>query len=120
MKVLKKLFLIVVLLCFSSVLIFSAYYVSVTAGITLQEEKLTNNCLSMKIYDDEGAIIPCGNSCINAVEFDNFPTHLVNAFIATEDRNFFSHNGLDVKRMVKALLKNVASLSINRIATNCS
>ncbi|MBO0863139.1 MAG: PBP1A family penicillin-binding protein, partial [Chloracidobacterium sp.] len=38
--------------------------------------------------------------------FEDFPPSLVNALIAIEDRNFFSHRGVDVKAVIRALWEN--------------
>lgn len=38
--------------------------------------------------------------------FEDFPPPLVNALIAIEDRNFFSHRGVDVKAIIRALWEN--------------
>jgi penicillin-binding protein 1B len=38
--------------------------------------------------------------------FEDFPPALINALIAIEDRNFFSHRGVDVKAVFRALLEN--------------
>src|SRR5262245_56241973 len=39
-------------------------------------------------------------------QFDDFPPSLVNALIAIEDRNFFLHNGVDVKAVFRAMWEN--------------
>ena len=39
------------------------------------------------------------------VSFDELPTHLVDALIATEDIRFYSHSGIDFKRTFGAALK---------------
>src|SRR5690606_18095731 len=39
------------------------------------------------------------------VPLDSIPTHVVNALIATEDRRFYEHGGVDVMRSVGALLR---------------
>lgn len=36
------------------------------------------------------------------VEFKDIPTHLVQAIVATEDRNFWTHSGFDIKGIVRA------------------
>lgn len=41
------------------------------------------------------------------VSLDSIPDHLVKALIATEDRKFFSHWGVDMERFVKGLLKTI-------------
>ncbi|MGH9940156.1 MAG: transglycosylase domain-containing protein, partial [Blastocatellia bacterium] len=38
--------------------------------------------------------------------FDDFPPALVNALIAIEDRSFFSHGGIDVKAVFRAMWEN--------------
>src|SRR5262249_31868033 len=38
--------------------------------------------------------------------FEDLPPSLVNALIAIEDRSFFSHRGVDVKAVFRALLEN--------------
>lgn len=42
------------------------------------------------------------------VPLDSIPDHLVDALIATEDRRFYEHGGVDVKRTVVAVAKTVS------------
>ncbi|MEW6194684.1 MAG: PBP1A family penicillin-binding protein [Bacteroidota bacterium] len=42
-----------------------------------------------------------------AVRIDSIPKHVINALIATEDKKFYDHWGVDVERFVKAMLKNI-------------
>lgn len=35
------------------------------------------------------------------IEYDNIPDNVINAFIAVEDRNFWSHNGIDLKGILR-------------------
>ncbi|NJO90089.1 MAG: transglycosylase domain-containing protein [Chloroflexia bacterium] len=41
------------------------------------------------------------------VEFENLPTHLVNALVATEDERFYSHSGIDGRGLFRVLVKTV-------------
>ncbi len=41
------------------------------------------------------------------VSIDDIPPQVVNALIATEDKNFYSHWGVDLQRFIKAMIKNV-------------
>jgi penicillin-binding protein 1A len=43
------------------------------------------------------------------VPVDSMPEHLLNAFVAIEDRRFWDHGGVDWRRVAGALLKNVKS-----------
>ena len=38
------------------------------------------------------------------IQFDELPTNIVNALIATEDERFYSHSGIDWKRTISAIL----------------
>ncbi len=42
----------------------------------------------------------------NAVSFDALPPHLIQAFRAAEDRQFFSHHGISWKGIIRSLLVN--------------
>ena len=41
------------------------------------------------------------------VPYDNMPPQLAQAFLAAEDRNFFSHGGVDAMGLTRAMMKNV-------------
>jgi len=48
------------------------------------------------------------------VPIERIPDHLIQATIATEDRRFYSHWGLDLRRIVKAAIVNVAAMDIKQ------
>lgn len=60
------------------------------------------------IYDSDGNLITDykGTEDRIMVSIDEIPKQLQNAFIAVEDARFFEHNGVDVKRIVGALVTN--------------
>ncbi|MBI2488027.1 MAG: transglycosylase domain-containing protein, partial [Deltaproteobacteria bacterium] len=41
------------------------------------------------------------------IQLEEIPKHVRNAFIAVEDKRFFEHEGVDFKRVVGALIKNI-------------
>ena len=45
------------------------------------------------------------------VELDSIPVHMRNATVASEDKRFYKHWGIDYKRFIKSLIVNIASLS---------
>ena len=63
------------------------------------------------IYDSEGNLITeyKGTEDRIMVSIDEIPEMLQNAFIAVEDARFYEHNGVDVKRIVGALVANFTS-----------
>ncbi len=68
-----------------------------------------------KIYSDDGVLIDkffLKNR--TKVTFEDIPKDMINALVATEDRKFFDHWGVDVQRIFKAFVKNVMSFSLKR------
>ena len=63
------------------------------------------------IYDSKGNLITDykGTEDRVMVSIDEIPQMLQNAFIAVEDARFYEHNGVDVKRIVGALVANIAT-----------
>lgn len=43
------------------------------------------------------------------IDFDDMPSQLVNAFIAAEDQNFWTHPGIDAQGIIRATINNVAN-----------
>ncbi len=48
------------------------------------------------------------------VSYEQIPEPVVQAFLAAEDRNFFSHGGVDVSGLGRAMLKNVFNAATGR------
>tara|TARA_B100001057_G_scaffold477079_1_gene545866 strand:+ start:176 stop:2539 length:2364 start_codon:yes stop_codon:yes gene_type:complete len=45
------------------------------------------------------------------IPFESIPEKVVNAFLSAEDKNFFSHPGIDAKGILRAILKNIKNIS---------
>jgi penicillin-binding protein 1A len=79
---------------------------------SLEELENPKQQLASKVYTTDGELL--GQFYIeNRIEtkLDSLPKYLVNALIATEDRRFYHHWGVDVGRFVKAMIKNVFTFS---------
>ena len=63
------------------------------------------------IFDAEGNLITDYKGTENRVmvSIDTMPMYLRNAFVACEDARFYTHNGVDLKRIAGALISNVVS-----------
>ena len=46
------------------------------------------------------------------IEF--IPDKVINAFLSAEDKNFFSHPGVDAKGILRAVIKNIKNISQNK------
>ncbi|MBQ8296003.1 MAG: penicillin-binding protein [Clostridia bacterium] len=122
MKLIRKIIWIAFLLCLAGALFFAGYYIAVTKNVSLCPEKLILSETQLRIYDDNAQ--PLQNTSAffkkQSVNVKNIPAVTKNAFIATEDKRFFTHNGFDVKRIVKAAYNNLKSRSFKEGASTIS
>lgn len=63
------------------------------------------------LYDDKGSIIGGLHAGENRteVELNQVPEDLINAFLATEDKDFYDHHGVNFKGILRAVVRNVQS-----------
>lgn len=84
-----------------------AYSIFIVSGLpSLEELENPTTVLATEVFGIDGKII--GTFAKEArieVKFKDLPPHLVNALIATEDRSFYKHWGVDVWRVFKAIIK---------------
>lgn len=93
--------------------------INIVSGQKLDTSLLTSYSDTVTILDAHGKplddAIFFGNKI--AVDIDDLPTYTANAFIAIEDKRFYSHSGIDYKRMASALLKNIVARSFREGAS---
>ncbi|THV27702.1 transglycosylase domain-containing protein [Glycomyces paridis] len=65
---------------------------------------------SSTLYASDGStvIATFGDQYRVQLEYDQIPTSVVDALVATEDSNFFEHNGVDPEGVMRALVTNIA------------
>ncbi|MGN0822391.1 MAG: biosynthetic peptidoglycan transglycosylase, partial [Candidatus Gallimonas sp.] len=93
-------------------------FFAVTANVRLQPEKLALSDSVVKLYDAAGGELPTGGA--GCVPFEEMPDYLPNAFVAVEDKRFYSHHGVNFGRMIKAAFKNLVSFSYKEGASTIS
>ena len=55
------------------------------------------------------------------IDFDDIPSQLINAFVAAEDQNFWTHPGIDVQGILRASINNVMrAMGFNTAFTGAS
>ena len=125
MKKFIKYFIVISLsfIAFCSIFIFSYIFSTYTrySHISLNTDSLTDSSLNIKIYDSENKIINEQNNFNNRyVKINEIPKHTKQAFISIEDKNFYKHNGINKKRILKALYNNIKSLNLKEGASTIS
>ena len=71
--------------------------------------------LATKIYSFDGEVVDqIAKTNRTNVSLDILPKGLVEALIATEDKQFYNHWGVHLTRVIKAMVKNIMALSLDR------
>ncbi|MDC3185456.1 transglycosylase domain-containing protein, partial [Candidatus Pelagibacter sp.] len=67
--------------------------------------------VSSKVYSGNGELVSDFSQEKRIfVPYDAIPKKLVNAFLSSEDKNFFSHPGVDAKGVMRAVLNNINNI----------
>jgi penicillin-binding protein 1A len=83
------------------------YGLAIPALAEFDANRIATSKYSVKFLDRNGAEIGQRGILHNdAVPLEDIPDHLIKATLATEDRRFFEHFGVDVLGTVRALLEN--------------
>jgi penicillin-binding protein 1A len=97
----------------AAAIIFLIIVVYIISGLpSLEELENPKPILASKVFSADGELI--GQFFIeNRIEtnIDSLPKHLIEALIATEDKNFYDHWGVDLGRFFKAMIKNIITFS---------
>ncbi|QQS38243.1 MAG: PBP1A family penicillin-binding protein [Ignavibacteriales bacterium] len=95
------------------VVLFAAFGFYIVSGLpSLEQLENPKPQLASKVFTSDGELL--GQFFIeNRIEtdLDSIPQHLIDALIATEDRDFYDHWGVDMSRFIKAMIKNVFTFS---------
>lgn len=103
MKVLKKLFKLLIILLVIGIIFYFGLYLYAKTTDKLNIESANN----YYIYDNKGEIFSGNNE--EWIKLDDISAYLVNATISVEDKNFYKHIGFDYLRILKALYTNISS-----------
>ena len=107
--------LLVVFLSVGSTAGYVSYNFVHTTQVTFQHSVVTLPDLlpldNLKIYDSKGVLIDqlADNGFHTSVTFDQLAPITINATVATEDKNFWTNQGVDVIGIIRALLTNLES-----------
>ena len=93
----------------------SAFVFSCYKSSNLQSVSINGNPEKYVILDSENnSIFETEN---NYIPINKLSQNTINAFVSIEDKAFFSHNGVNYKRMLKAGLNNLKNLSFSEGAS---
>lgn len=101
---------------------FFAYAFISVKNYSFDETKLTMQEKKFEYYDDNNNLVYADNFNKNYsyVKISELNPYTLNAFIAIEDKRFYSHNGLDYKRILGATVNNVKAGKLKEGASTIS
>ena len=71
--------------------------------------------VSSKVYSGNGDLVADFSKEKRVfVPFNSIPENVVNAFLSAEDKNFFSHPGVDAKGVLRAVVNNISNVLSSR------
>ena len=66
--------------------------------------------MPMKVYTKDNKLIgEFGEIKRRATDYDDIPPNIKNAFLAAEDANFFNHQGISYKGLIRSLVRCLSS-----------
>ena len=67
--------------------------------------------VSSKVYSGNGELVADFSKEKRVfVPFNSIPKNVINAFLSAEDKNFFSHPGVDAKGVLRAVINNISNI----------
>ena len=71
--------------------------------------------VSSKVYSGNGDLVAdFSREKRIFVPYTSIPKNVINAFLSAEDKNFFSHPGVDAKGVVRATINNVKNIMTSK------
>jgi len=115
LKVLKFLFIFGFIICLLGGIAVSAYTYNIISNAEAIDPKNIYEELDKNsyIYDSKGKIISTlyADEDRNIIKIDEMPENLVHAFVAIEDKTFYEHKGINVKRTIGAIVQKLMGKS---------
>ncbi len=110
--------LIVVISCF--ILLSGALILSILWSFSnkIPDYKFLKNYkppVSSKVYSGDGTLVAdFSREKRIFVPYESIPLNVVNSFLSAEDKNFFTHPGVDAKGVLRAIINNISNIIKSR------
>lgn len=90
---------------------YSKYTAEAKEAIAAGGEDIFYSSLTGYIYDDEGTVIKKikKDKDSSYLKYEDIPKDVVNAFVAIEDRNFWTNPGIDIKGLIRVGIDYITS-----------
>ena len=104
------------ILSISFVLLLGVFVITIlwTYSNDLPDYKFLKNykpAVSSKVYSGDGELVADFSKEKRVfVPFNSIPKNVINAFLSAEDKNFFSHPGVDARGVLRATINNISNI----------
>ena len=106
------------LIIFSAVIVFFAFSTLWYFAIGLPDYKKLSNYqppISSRVYSEDSRLV--AEYALEKrlfIPFKSIPDKVINSFLSAEDKNFFSHPGIDAKGILRAVINNIKNIAQNK------
>ena len=67
--------------------------------------------VSSKVYSGDGTLVADFSREKRVfVPYESIPENVINSFLSAEDKNFFTHPGVDAKGVLRAVINNISNI----------
>ena len=106
------------LIIFLAVIVFFSFSTLWYFSIGLPDYKKLSNYqppISSRVYSEDSSLI--AEYALEKrlfIPFKSIPDKVINSFLSAEDKNFFSHPGIDAKGILRAVINNIKNIAQNK------
>ena len=110
----------IIIVITSSILLFSVLVLSVLWSFSnnIPDYKFLKNYkppVSSKVYSGDGKLVADFSKEKRIfVPYNSIPKNVINSFLSAEDKNFFSHPGVDAKGVLRAIINNIQNMMTSK------
>lgn len=105
-RILKRILLSMLFICLSVFVVALGYTYSILKSVPpLDVRAILNLSQPTSIYDKDGVFMDNLHTEVdrNVISYDKIPQHLKDAYISIEDQRFFTHSGIDYRRIAGSI-----------------
>ena len=120
-KKVKKLLKVSIFFLLATVLVVAGIIIAFENGFfkNFATKKLDENLLTalnteIEIYDKDNNLIKSDTYTQSKIKIEDLPKYVPDAFIAIEDKDFYKHNGVNYKSLLRALYTNIKTNSFSQ------
>ena len=90
------------------------------SSVKFDKNKLLYTTTQVEIFDNQDNKIKSNAKMNRNTDAQDIPQHVIDAFVSIEDKSFYTHHGINYKRIIKATINNLKNFKIKEGASTIS